>query len=138
MTEPPVLPRVTWRDDFATGIAAVDHEHRELIGLLNQVFERLERDDDKEAVAAFLGEVHAGIAAHFALEEQFMQERKYDQYRDHKDDHERLLDEIREIMDAHDEERYAERKHAFAERLQAWFVEHFKTKDARLHGRLGG
>ncbi len=62
-----------------------------------------------------------------------MREKTYDQYPDHKTDHERLLDDIRDIMDAYEDGTYAERKEAFAERLQHWFVDHFKTKDARLH-----
>jgi hemerythrin-like metal-binding protein len=108
-----------------------------MVGLLNQIFEKLETETDRDAVADFLGEVHARIAAHFALEEQIMRQKKYDQYEDHKTDHERLLDDIRDIMDAHEDDTYAERKHAFADRLQDWFVEHFKTRDARLHKRLG-
>jgi hemerythrin len=39
------------------------------------------------------------FSAHFALEERFMREHGYDQLALHKADHERLLDEIREIMD---------------------------------------
>jgi hemerythrin-like metal-binding protein len=131
------LPRVEWRDDFATGVASIDHEHREMVGLLNLIFDKLESEADREAVADFLGEVHARIAAHFALEEQIMRQKEYDQYQDHKTDHERLLDDIRDIMDAHQDDTYAERKHAFADRLQAWFVEHFRTRDARLHKNLG-
>ena len=131
------LPRVEWRDDFATGVASIDHEHQEMVGLLNLIFEKLETEADREAVAGFLGEVHARIAAHFALEEQIMRQKEYDQYQDHKTDHERLLDDIRDIMDAHEDDTYALRKHAFADRLQAWFVEHFKTRDARLHKNLG-
>ena len=137
MSERKSMPRVEWRDEFAVGVASIDHEHREMVGLLNQIFEKLETETDRDAVADFLGEVHARIAAHFALEEQIMRQKKYDQYEDHKTDHERLLDDIRDIMDAHEDDTYAERKHAFADRLQDWFVEHFKTRDARLHKRLG-
>jgi len=137
MSERKSMPRVEWRDDFATGVASIDHEHREMVGLLNQIFEKLEAETDRDAVADFLGEVHARIAAHFALEEQIMRQNKYDQYEDHKTDHERLLDDIRDIMDAHEDDTYAERKHAFAARLQDWFVEHFKTRDSRLHKNLG-
>lgn len=137
MSESKPMPRVEWRDDFATGVASIDHEHREMVDLLNRVFEKLETDTDREEVADFLGEVHARIAAHFALEEQIMRQRKYDEYEDHKTAHECLLDDIRDIMDAHEDDTYAERKHAFAALLQSWFVEHFKTKDARLHKRLG-
>ncbi len=137
MSESKSMPRVEWRDDFAVGVASIDHEHREMVGLLNQIFEKLETETDRDTVADFLGEVHARIAAHFALEEQIMRQRKYDQYEDHKTDHERLLDDIRDIMDAHEDGTYAQRKHAFADRLQHWFVEHFKTRDSRLHKRLG-
>ena len=137
MNESNPISRLEWRDDFATGVASVDYEHRELIGLLNGILERLETGEGKDAVVDFLGEVNARIAAHFALEEQIMRQRNYDQYDDHKADHERLLDDIREIMDAYEDDTYLERREAFAERLKDWFVEHFKTKDARLHKRLG-
>lgn len=133
MSEP--TPRVLWRQDFSVGVESIDHEHRELIGLINQIFERLDADEQGD-VAGELGEVHARISAHFALEEQMMREHRYDHYADHKSDHERLLDDIRDIMDAHEAGTYAERRAAFAERLQRWFVDHFKTKDARLHRHI--
>lgn len=133
MSEP--TPRVLWRDDFSVGVESIDHEHRELIGLINQIFEWLDAGD-QGAIAGELGEVHARISAHFALEEQMMREHRYDHYADHKSDHERLLDDIRDIMDAHENGTYAERKVAFADRLQHWFVDHFKTKDARLHRHI--
>jgi hemerythrin-like metal-binding protein len=137
MIEPQTRPHLPWRDDYSTGVASIDHEHQQMIDLINRIFERLDSDESRSAVSDFLGEVHARIAAHFALEEQIMRDRRYDQFEDHKADHERLLDEIRDIMDAYEDGTYADRKFEFAERLQDWFVLHFKTKDARLHKRLG-
>jgi hemerythrin len=66
-----------------------------------------------------------------------MRERKYDQFSDHKSDHERLLDDIRDIMDAYEAGTYAEQGETFAEPLEDWFVVHFETRAARLHGHLG-
>ena len=64
-----------------------------------------------------------------------MRERGYDQLTAHKNDHERLLDEIRDIMDDFvDEEQTAS---ALSGRLEAWFSRHFETHDARLHHKLG-
>jgi len=51
------------------------------------------------AVMDFLGELYARIAAHFALKEKIMRDNGYDEYHDHKADHERLLDDIRDLMD---------------------------------------
>ncbi len=128
---------VVWRDEFRTGIASVDHEHEALIKLLNELHDRIQGGADDDAVADFLGEVHAQISAHFALEEKIMRERGYDQYADHKADHEALLDGIRDIMDEQARGAYTEYDEALSEHLQSWFTQHFKTKDARLHRMLG-
>lgn len=126
------LPRVPWRDDFALGVASIDHEHQQLVALINDIFQHIDAED-RTQVSEELGETYARIAAHFALEEQMMRDSLYDQYEGHKSDHERLLDDIRDMMDAYDDGTYADRKDDFAKSLQDWFITHFKTKDARLH-----
>lgn len=130
-----VTPFIQWKKEFETGLASLDHEHRQLVDLLNRLYENLVALRSKDAVEAFLGEVYARISAHFALEEKIMRERRYDQYQIHKDDHETLLDEIRDIMDAHDTAVGASSPE-LAARLEVWFVRHFKTNDARLHRLL--
>lgn len=121
-----------WRDDFKIGIKEVDFEHQELIELINELYNEAEKDGSTLAVLDALGEVFMQISAHFALEEKEMRQLKYDQFEDHKEDHEALLDSIRDIMDEY-EERESLDKDEFGERLQDWFVNHFSTKDARLH-----
>ncbi len=86
---------------------------------------------------AIMGEVFARISSHFALEEHEMREVEYDDYAVHKEDHEDLLDEIRDIMDAYEVGVFAAHRDAFGESLQQWFTNHFKTHDSRLHGVLG-
>jgi hemerythrin len=131
------MPLIEWRDEFNTGVAEVDHEHRELIDLINQLHDQLRRDPDRDTVAAFLGEVFAKISAHFALEETVMRKHRYDEYAAHKAEHEALLDEIRDIMDDYEAGSFADSGTALATTVQDWFINHFKTKDARLHKQLG-
>ena len=128
---------VEWRDEFRVGIESVEHEHQALIGLINDLHARLQGSTEGEAVADFLGEIYAKISAHFALEERIMRARAYDQYDDHKADHERLLDGIRDIMDDHEAGAYFNYDEALSTHLRDWFTEHFKTKDARMHKMLG-
>jgi hemerythrin-like metal-binding protein len=128
---------IAWRPEFETGIPDVDHEHRELVGLINQLHAALEAGASKDEVARFLGEVFARISAHFALEESIMRKHRYDEYAEHKADHEKLLDDIRDIMDAHAADAYFDYRDALASAVRDWFVEHFRTKDARLHKKLG-
>lgn len=126
-----------WRKDFETGIDDVDHEHRELVDLINRLHDELGGDAPAATVSAFLGEVFARISAHFALEESIMRKHSYDQYEDHKSDHEKLLDDIRDIMDDFEAGKYVAYDEALANAVRDWFVNHFKTRDARLHGMLG-
>ena len=59
---------IEWRSEFETGVADVDHEHRELVDLINQLHRELGDNTAPDKVSAFLGEVYARISAHFALE----------------------------------------------------------------------
>jgi len=128
---------IEWRREFETGIADVDYEHRELIGLINELHGTMQSGADRATVAEFLGEVFARISAHFALEETVMRRERYDEYEAHKTEHETLLDEMRDIMDAHDQNTESGYEDALSSALSGWFVNHFKTKDARMHRMLG-
>ena len=130
------MPLIEWKNHYSVGVDAVDHEHRELIELINQLHESLLAGSQEPKVAAFLGEIFRAISAHFALEERFMSEHRYDQFAEHKQAHEQLLEEIRDIMDGYDADPDAA-SNQLSDRLDAWFTLHFRTHDARLHHRLG-
>lgn len=121
-----------WKPQYSVGVPAVDHEHRELIALINRLHDRLGEQHSPERVAEFLAEIHARIAAHFALEEKVMREEGYAGLGEHKAEHERLLDTLRDIMDRYEVGRgYSDTELATA--LGEWFEVHFRDQDARWH-----
>jgi hemerythrin len=124
-----------WEGRYSVGVAAVDHEHKELIELINRLHEEATSRGSKDAVVNFFGDLFRAISAHFALEERLMRERVYDQLMQHKSDHERLLDELRDIMEDFEANDQFDEK-LLAQRLDAWFSRHFETHDARLHNVL--
>jgi hemerythrin len=124
---------LVWKDEFRLGIASVDHEHKELIDLINQLHDDLGRDRSSERVIGFLEEINAKILAHFALEEKVMRGLRYDELDAHKAEHERLLDAIRDIMDRYEAGAYVDLEGELSAHLAEWFGHHFATKDARLH-----
>jgi hemerythrin len=128
---------IEWRKEYQTGIAEVDHEHQELVEIINELHEQIGSGASRDTVSSFLGEVFAKISAHFALEETVMRKHGYDEYADHKADHEKLLDDLRDIMDDFEAGAGTDYKQALAVAVRDWFVNHFKTKDARLHKKLG-
>ena len=103
--------------------------------LSNVLSEKLAEPLDAENVEAGLGEIHADISAHFALEERLMREARYQEYEDHKEDHEDLLDQIHDLMDSFYEDPEAGQK-LLKTQLSDWFGRHFATFDARVHEQL--
>lgn len=127
---------IQWKAEFLVGIPSVDHEHREMIALINDLHDELGcAGRSHDTVADFLGEINLSIGAHFALEEKEMRDRGYDQLAVHKADHERLLDGIRDLMDRFDDDKGFDER-ALAQQLDEWFSGHFASHDARLHRHL--
>jgi hemerythrin-like metal-binding protein len=121
-----------WRDEFNTGIPSVDFEHQSLFGLINDLHRRLEAKDFEE-VEGFMAALHDRISAHFALEERLMRDAGYDGYAEHKADHEKLLDEIRDLMEQDRAGAFRDAVDRLSDQLERWFSVHFSTLDARFH-----
>ena len=127
------MPLIAWKKTYEIGIESIDHEHREMIELINALYAELDSGPSESEVARFLGEILSKISAHFALEEKVMRELEYLDYDAHKENHEDLLEEIRDIMDRYEDGAYAAMKDELVQNLEIWFTEHFKNKDSLLH-----
>ena len=123
---------IKWREEYCTGISGVDYEHEELIESINSIYEMLDDSSDKTGIINCLGDIYGSVSSHFALEERWMEQNNYDDYDAHRKDHEHLLDDIGEITDEVEatQELNADK---LRQRLNDWFLTHFKTHDARLH-----
>ncbi|MEJ1161739.1 bacteriohemerythrin [Prosthecomicrobium sp. N25] len=129
---------VPWNDRYATGIDEVDFEHRELVELVNRIHDTyVESNGGAPAIAALFGDLNRAIAAHFALEEHHMRAAGYRALPAHKADHERLLDDLRDMMDAHEAAGTRVDAAELGRALDAWFSVHFGTHDAKLFKAIG-
>ncbi len=124
-----------WKEEYATGIDDVDQEHKDLIDVINRLHELLLADDAGLTVPAFFARLIEGVSAHFALEEMIMGESRYPDLEAHREDHARLLDEIRDLVEAFGQAEEIDSVD-LAMRLEPWFSHHFATHDLRLHSSL--
>ena len=123
---------IKWNDQFATGIDGIDHEHAELITMINSFSSKLTKDSDKNLLINMLNDIYGVIHAHFMLEEKLMERHNYSEYREHRNDHARLLDDLREMaIDLESSPDFDELQLKI--KLNGWFFIHFKTFDSRLH-----
>lgn len=125
-----------WKPEYSVGVESMDDEHREMIDLINEIYDKLESTPDTDQVEQCLGDIFSTVSMHFALEERLMRKSSYAEYQAHKDDHEELLDQIRDLMDDFVADTAAGAV-KLEQSLSDWFADHFSTFDARLHGQLG-
>ncbi|MBT4890951.1 MAG: hemerythrin family protein [Rhodospirillales bacterium] len=122
-----------WRDEYLLGIDELDFEHKDLFRRLNELHEELVQDNDKERVSGSLGGIYARLDAHFALEENYMREKKYAGYEQHKKQHDNFLDELREVSDKLLSSGIdIEERNVLESKLQGWVLNHFTTTDRDL------
>ncbi len=124
-----------WKDAYRTGSRSIDFEHQNLIVAINDLYEHAV-SGGRGSIAKALAEIHVLIEGHFALEEKIMRDQHYPAYIDHKKDHDRLLEEILDIMDDAEIEDPNATGPRLAERMGAWFGTHFATFDRDLHGQV--
>jgi hemerythrin len=118
-----------WTDRYATGIATADQAHRSLIECVNRLHDGLFADD--LTADRFLTCLLDEISTRFASEELALRESADEgRFADHKQDHDRLLDEVRDIIEATGQcDDIDSLELAF--RLDGWFAHHFTTYDAQ-------
>jgi hemerythrin len=108
----------SWTPALSVGDPAVDAQHRELFRLSELVIACAEQGDGCVAEAIEL--LHEYAAAHFAHEEDLMRERAYPGLLRHKAEHDRFVEDLLELADAHDR---GGREAGGAVRLSAWLTE---------------
>ncbi len=134
-------PLIPWKKEYETGFPSIDFEHKTLIEGINALYSRMATGCRTDEVHERLGDIHALVESHFALEEKIMRDSHYPDYALHKEDHDRLLEDIRDIMDAVTSKGKIEDEDPFhadlAIKIETWFATHFRTLDRDFHGKLG-
>ncbi|MDH5600867.1 MAG: hemerythrin family protein [Gammaproteobacteria bacterium] len=123
---------IKWSDKFATGVPDIDSEHEALINSINSFYHKQQDGIDKSESVQILNDIYGSIHAHFMLEERLMEKNAYVEYEQHKNDHAKLLDDLRDITMELEETSQLDEKQ-LKSKLNDWFMIHFKTFDSRLH-----
>jgi hemerythrin len=121
---------VIWGDKYATGIALIDKQHRELVVLTNELYQAcLGRSDLVEtAFKNAMSRMVEYVRFHFSEELELLQRIKYPDYAEHKRQHENLIKDILEAANEYKEGRKFVPNH-FVRTLKDWVFGHIAVSD---------
>ena len=77
-------PYITWKDFYSVGCKELDHQHRLLLGIVNDLYEAVISNADQQAVRAILDRLVDYTAIHFSREEELMEEHRFPSLEAHK------------------------------------------------------
>ena len=85
---------IKWRDSYATGVAEMDAEHRELIDIINQLYEMLREKKSHDELKNIYDRLHSYTEKHFQHEEQMLEEAEYDGLAGQQNAHKQFIVEL--------------------------------------------
>lgn len=121
------MNNVVWLDQYNTGIAEIDTQHRQIVDYLNQL-NQARKARDTRAVREVVEGIVDYTLSHFAFEEAMMEEASYGFFRAHKNVHDTFIKRVDKFRD-----RLAAGENItdeFHDVLKRWLVNHIQRDDA--------
>lgn len=124
---------INWKKSFATDIASIDQEHRDLIDILNRFTEAYLFDPASVNILETLELIAAETIKHFDHEERVMRNIGYPRFEIHKEKHKWLIADIskRKVEVSSDPENSDFDE--LLKYLKYWLLRHIVSEDTHLH-----
>ena len=85
------MEKVIWGDQYRVGVKIIDDQHEHFIRLLNKAYKDFYNSSGNYELADLISQIYNSAAEHFATEEKYFVEFKYDKAEEHKNQHQQLL-----------------------------------------------
>ena len=125
------MKNIIWDESLSVDVDEIDEDHRRLVDLFNILSHAVAEGESVEYIDAVLEELISCTIWHFRHEERLMLMYKYDGIEAHKDEHNDLIDSVRELQQKfHKENRLLTNEDI--EYLEDWLTQHILGQDMRL------
>lgn len=99
MTDRPAkIPLLEWNEQLNLGVPLLDEQHIQMVALLNRIGAAIKEGNEEESIMALFEELAALTHVHFETEQQLMDELDYADNTAHRQEHRKLLEELRSIQ----------------------------------------
>ncbi len=124
------LDYVVWNDEYSVGIAVLDEQHRQILNLINDLYNAKDYSQDGLAVWHLLSVLRDYTMTHFAEEEAMMKRCGYRDFDHHKIIHDQLRENTEQLCKA---QRDVMRDLSFEvlNFLRKWWTQHILGMDRK-------
>jgi hemerythrin len=122
---------VFWRSDFSVGVEKIDNQHKELLNLVNDSISRCTGNAETERIF-FDKIIRIGLnylKDHFSTEEQIMIKTGYQNYDEHKTEHDNMIKNVTDMVNDIESGKTPLNLLRFTLFLRDWFLNHIPVFD---------
>jgi len=84
---------ITWKDYYSVGDESLDTQHKQIIGIINELYEAMQQGVDRKAVVSLLDQLVQYTINHFRQEEECLLAHQYPDFAQHKALHDKMRQE---------------------------------------------
>ena len=128
---------ITWSDTFSCGLKVIDDQHKELVKLLNKMFNHVTGDEARERdyFNKIIQEAVEYIKVHFSTEEKIMKATQFSGYAEHKKIHDSFILTVNEnIVGFNSGKRLS--LFSFTNFVKNWILSHIAVMDKQYFYHL--
>lgn len=122
---------ILWNDSYSVGVTLIDTQHKKLIKIINELNDAMGSGKGKEILSKVLFELINYVNTHFKTEEEYMVKYSYDEYEQHRYEHEKLTDEVKRFYQDFNAGKVV-LSIQIMNFLRNWLMDHILIKDKHL------
>lgn len=131
-------PGYAWSDDYQTNINKLDEQHKALFATTGKLYKQLLEHKDARQTDRVFSDLVRQTVVHFKAEEELMQTHAYPDYPNHKEMHDMLVQQLKDIQSSQQSMKSSNYLQSWIERqevadyLSGWLVNHIIDEDKKL------
>lgn len=130
------MPLLSWKDEYSVNVEELDDHHKQLIKILNGLYDECLQVDNDKCVSLKLDELLAYASYHFEAEEKYMREIQYFEIDDHIEKHNGFTFKITEMKHIPREDQLELTKDLIIY-LGKWLLRHVLEEDKKYAAHAG-
>lgn len=125
------LPYIKWKDSYDVGVEEIDYDHKQLVGMINQVVTASQDNIRENMVPEILDDLIAYTKYHLDREEKLMEEYEYPERTGHAAQHGKFINKINLFHSKFSKDREMKSEAVF-DFLRCWLLKHISNTDKEL------
>ncbi len=124
------LEYVVWKEEYSVGVVKFDKQHREILSLINDLYNATHKKQSRAVVWKSLTELQNYTITHLTEEEAMLERCGYPDFDDHKKVHDLLREKTEELVVMH-RTSGGDLSYEVLDFLKEWWTKHIMVMDRK-------